>query len=60
MAMPAKRKNEMARRRMPPFAANGPEPRLILDYPYGLNENITDGARRVLGRRQLRSGGVPY
>lgn len=41
MAMPAKRRNEMARRRMPPFAANGPEPRLILDYPYGLNENIT-------------------
>jgi hypothetical protein len=40
MAMPAKRRTSMARR-MPPFAANGPEPRLILDYPYGLNENIT-------------------
>jgi hypothetical protein len=29
------------KRRMQPSSVNGPEPRLILDYPYGLNENIT-------------------
>jgi hypothetical protein len=29
------------KRRMQPSPVNGPEPRLILDYPYGLNENIT-------------------